>query len=143
MNNEGGSTAAGESVPAQESGHGGEKTPNSADVSGKQNNGGLEKPANTESAETMDSQTGGDNVGNDKSASLSNEKQQQSSKQNDSNLEKQTKADLTVLPTRAYLDQTVVPILLQAMSQLARERPAKPIQFLSDYLLQNKDKFNE
>ena len=54
-----------------------------------------------------------------------------------------SKPDLSTLPTRAYLDQTVVPILLQAMSQLAKERPAKPISFLAEYLLNNKEKYNE
>ncbi|CAF0746639.1 unnamed protein product [Adineta steineri] len=54
-----------------------------------------------------------------------------------------TKTDLSTLPTRAYLDQTVVPILLQAMSQLAKERPAKPISFLAEYLLNHKEKYNE
>ena len=32
------------------------------------------------------------------------------------------KVDLQTLPIRAYLDQTVVPILLQGMSQLVKER---------------------
>lgn len=32
------------------------------------------------------------------------------------------KVDLQALPTRAYLDQTVVPILLQGLSVLAKER---------------------
>jgi protein dpy-30 len=53
------------------------------------------------------------------------------------------KADLSTLPTRAYLDQTVVPILLQGMSQLARDRPAKPIEHLALYLQQNKEKYGE
>ncbi len=53
------------------------------------------------------------------------------------------KSDLSLLPTRAYLDQTVVPILLQGMSQLARERPAKPIEQLALYLQQNKEKYGE
>ena len=35
---------------------------------------------------------------------------------------KRPKVDLQSLPTRAYLDQTVVPILLQGMSVLAKER---------------------
>lgn len=35
---------------------------------------------------------------------------------------KRAKVDLQSLPTRAYLDQTVVPILLQGMSVLAKER---------------------
>jgi len=45
------------------------------------------------------------------------------------------------IPTRQYLDQTVVPILLQGLSALAKERPADPIQYLADYLSRNKDKF--
>jgi len=53
------------------------------------------------------------------------------------------KADVSTLPTRAYLDQTVVPILLQGMSQLARDRPAKPIEYLALYLQQNKEKYGE
>ena len=35
------------------------------------------------------------------------------------------KVDLQTLPIRAYLDQTVVPILLQGMSQLVKERWAR------------------
>ncbi len=54
---------------------------------------------------------------------------------------KKQKVDLQSLPVRAYLDQTVVPILLQGMSVLAKERPANPIEYLASYLLKNKDKF--
>uniref|UniRef100_A0A5S6QYS0 Uncharacterized protein n=1 Tax=Trichuris muris TaxID=70415 RepID=A0A5S6QYS0_TRIMR len=50
-------------------------------------------------------------------------------------------ANVYVVPTRQYLDQTVVPILLQSLSVLARERPADPIQFLAETLLKNKDQF--
>ncbi|GFO18013.1 Dpy-30-like protein [Plakobranchus ocellatus] len=55
---------------------------------------------------------------------------------------KKFKVDLQSLPTRAYLDQTVVPILLTGMSVLARERPPNPIEFLAAYLLKNKDQFD-
>ena len=41
------------------------------------------------------------------------------------------------LPLRAYLDKTVVPILLQAMSECAKERPAHPVEFIANYLLEN------
>ncbi|XP_071962371.1 protein dpy-30 homolog [Antedon mediterranea] len=51
------------------------------------------------------------------------------------------KVELQSLPTRSYLDQTVVPILLQAMSALAKERPPNPIEYLAAYLLKNKDQF--
>ncbi|CAF0855305.1 unnamed protein product [Rotaria sp. Silwood1] len=66
----------------------------------------------------------------------------ESQKDDTTNTNKQ-KADLSTLPTRAYLDQTVVPILLQGMSQLARDRPAKPIENLALYLQQHKEKYGE
>ncbi|UJR25182.1 hypothetical protein I4U23_006537 [Adineta vaga] len=101
-----------------------------------------EKNATT-SSEQMEAQPAtesGEQQSNDKQAdttkeSTGNSQQQQSGEK--------TKPDLSTLPTRAYLDQTVVPILLQAMSQLAKERPAKPISFLAEYLLNHKEKYNE
>lgn len=56
---------------------------------------------------------------------------------------KRPKVDLSALPTRAYLDKTVVPVLLQGMSVLAKERPPQPIEFLAAYLLKNKDSFDQ
>ena len=41
------------------------------------------------------------------------------------------------LPLRAYLDKTVVPIMLQALSECAKERPAYPIEFVANYLIEN------
>ncbi|CAF2870964.1 unnamed protein product [Rotaria sp. Silwood2] len=75
-------------------------------------------------------------VNNDLSTNGENQK-------DDSTNTNKQKADLSTLPTRAYLDQTVVPILLQGMSQLARDRPAKPIEHLALYLQQNKEKYGE
>lgn len=62
-----------------------------------------------------------------------------------SNAEKvsKQKVDLQSLPTRAYLDQTVVPILLQGLSVLAKERPPNPIEFLAAFLLKNKSQFED
>ena len=40
---------------------------------------------------------------------------------------KRPKVDLQSLPTRAYLDQTVVPILLQGMSVLSKERSVSSV----------------
>lgn len=54
---------------------------------------------------------------------------------------KRPKVDVQSLPTRAYLDQTVVPILLQGMSSLAKERPPNPIEYLATYLLKNKNQY--
>uniref|UniRef100_A0A914W5B7 Uncharacterized protein n=1 Tax=Plectus sambesii TaxID=2011161 RepID=A0A914W5B7_9BILA len=45
------------------------------------------------------------------------------------------------IPTRQYLDQTVVPILLQALSALAKERPPNPIDYLANYLMKEKERF--
>uniref|UniRef100_A0A3Q2XWE1 Protein dpy-30 homolog n=1 Tax=Hippocampus comes TaxID=109280 RepID=A0A3Q2XWE1_HIPCM len=53
------------------------------------------------------------------------------------------KVDLQALPTRAYLDQTVVPILLQGLAVLAKERPLNPIEYLAAFLLKNKAQFDE
>lgn len=49
----------------------------------------------------------------------------------------QDKINLQALPIRAYLDQTVVPILLDGMSQLVIERPPNPIEWLAAYLIKN------
>ena len=44
---------------------------------------------------------------------------------------------LQALPIRAYLDQTVVPILLEGMSALVKERPPNPVEWLAAYLIKN------
>ena len=49
----------------------------------------------------------------------------------------QEKLNLQALPIRSYLDQTVVPILLDGMSQLVIERPPDPIAWLAAYLVAN------
>jgi protein dpy-30 len=49
-----------------------------------------------------------------------------------------TSGDVKSLPTRQYLDQTVVPILLEALSALAKERPPEPVDFLTEYLQKHK-----
>ncbi|XP_045768723.1 protein dpy-30 homolog [Maniola jurtina] len=62
-------------------------------------------------------------------------------KENDSNSSRKSRIDLNALPTRQYLDQTVVPILLQGLSALAKERPPSPINYLAAYLLKNRNTF--
>lgn len=49
----------------------------------------------------------------------------------------QQKMNMHSLPIRAYLDQTVVPLLLQGMSALVKERPANPVEYLAQFLLKN------
>jgi len=53
------------------------------------------------------------------------------------------KPDVQCLPTRQYLDQSVVPILLQALTALSKERPPDAIDFLVAYLMKNKSQFNQ
>jgi len=49
----------------------------------------------------------------------------------------QQQAQIQGLPIRAYLDQTVVPILLDGMCELVKERPSNPIEYLAAYLLKH------
>lgn len=46
-------------------------------------------------------------------------------------------AQLQNMPLRMYLDKTVVPLLLQALTECAKERPQYPIEFVANYLLEN------
>ncbi|EEH61043.1 dpy-30 like protein [Micromonas pusilla CCMP1545] len=49
----------------------------------------------------------------------------------------QNKLDVQALPIRQYLEQAVVPILLQGMQALVKERPGNPVEYLAAYLLKN------
>ena len=49
----------------------------------------------------------------------------------------QSQINLQALPIRQYLDQTVVPLLLQALSALVKERPPDPVEYVAAYLLKN------
>lgn len=60
---------------------------------------------------------------------------------NQENAIKKNRVDLSSLPTRQYLDQTVVPILMSALSFLAKERPPEPINALAEYLIKNKSHY--
>jgi len=50
----------------------------------------------------------------------------------------QNKLNASALPIRQYLEASVVPILLQGMQAVVKERPNDPIEFLAAYLLKNK-----
>jgi len=49
--------------------------------------------------------------------------------------------DLSQLPTRQYLDRTVVPLLMDALAALAKERPPDPVDYLTSYLNKHKHDF--
>jgi len=49
----------------------------------------------------------------------------------------QNKMNLQTAPIRTYLDSTVVPVLLQGLSALVKERPPNPVEYLATFLLQN------
>mmetsp|Transcript_6647 Transcript_6647/g.27891 ORF Transcript_6647/g.27891 Transcript_6647/m.27891 type:complete len:137 (-) Transcript_6647:277-687(-) len=51
--------------------------------------------------------------------------------------EAQTAMHVQSLPIRAYLDTTVVPVLLDGMSALVKERPPNPVEWLAAYLVKN------
>uniref|UniRef100_A0A7S4PAG5 Uncharacterized protein n=1 Tax=Guillardia theta TaxID=55529 RepID=A0A7S4PAG5_GUITH len=71
-------------------------------------------------------------------------------------VEAQEKIDAQALPIRTYLDQTVVPILLQGLSELVRARsapvdcilassntsarPDDPVEYLAAYLMKHNPK---
>ena len=50
---------------------------------------------------------------------------------------------LNGLPTRQYLDQTVVPILLEALAAVAKDRPKEPIDYMINYLQKHKNDHSE
>ena len=41
------------------------------------------------------------------------------------------------LPIRAYLDKTVVPLVLQGMAEVAKERPENPVKYLAEFLMKH------
>jgi len=45
--------------------------------------------------------------------------------------------NINSLPIRAYLDQTVVPLVLQGMAEVAKERPENPIKYLAEFLMKH------
>ena len=45
------------------------------------------------------------------------------------------KENINNLPIRAYLDKTVVPLVLQGMAEVAKERPDNPVKYLADFLM--------
>jgi hypothetical protein len=47
------------------------------------------------------------------------------------------KVPTAALPDKAYLEASVIPLLLHGLEAVARERPADPIEYLAAYLVSN------
>ena len=45
--------------------------------------------------------------------------------------------DIKTLPMQAYLDKTVMPLVLEGMAEVSKKRPENPLKFLADYLMQH------
>ena len=50
---------------------------------------------------------------------------------------KKGKENINELSIRSYLDKTVVPLVLQGMADVAKERPENPIKYLADFLMKH------
>ena len=54
----------------------------------------------------------------------------------------QDSAEIKQLPIKAYLDQQLMPLLLEALAQLSKEKPEEPIEFVAKYLLDHNPEKN-
>lgn len=100
------------------------------------NNSTIESASNNEQNNkiTNNNKSGTGDVTTTAAAAANKENQQQQPAPPSS--AKKNKCDLGKLPIRQYMDATVVPSLLSGLSLLAKERPAKPLEFLAKFLLQ-------
>ena len=67
---------------------------------------------------------------------VANKKAESKPKTADKN-ESKSQQNINSLPIRAYLDQTVVPLVLQGMAEVAKERPENPIKYLAEFLMKH------
>ena len=60
---------------------------------------------------------------------------------NDKTIEENNKEgkqeNLNNISIRIYLDKTVIPLVLQGMAEVAKERPEYSIKFLADFLMKH------
>ena len=56
---------------------------------------------------------------------------------------KRARSEVRVQSTRQYLDNAVVPILLDGLAALSRERPEDPIDYLISYLQKHKKEYSQ
>ena len=50
---------------------------------------------------------------------------------------KQCPVSVNNLPTKAYLEKTITPTVLRALSEVSKARPENPIEFVAYYLLKH------
>ena len=50
---------------------------------------------------------------------------------------KQAPVTVNNLPTKAYLENTIQPTVMQALSEVCRARPDNPLEFVAYYLLKH------
>ena len=50
---------------------------------------------------------------------------------------KQAAVSVNNLPTKAYLDATITPTVLRALTEVSRARPDNPLEFVAYYLLKH------
>ena len=54
----------------------------------------------------------------------------------------QESTEIKQLPIKAYLDQQLMPLLLEALGELSKEKPEEPIEFVAKYLLDHNPEKN-
>ena len=52
------------------------------------------------------------------------------------------KEKINEVSIRNYLNKTLVPVVLQGMAEVAKERPENPIKYLAEFLMKNADEKN-
>ena len=51
--------------------------------------------------------------------------------------EEKANEDIKNLPMEAYLDKTVMPLVLEGMAEVSKTKPDNPIKYLADYLMKH------
>eukprot|EP00350_Pseudokeronopsis_sp_OXSARD2_P003034 CAMPEP_0170556994 /NCGR_PEP_ID=MMETSP0211-20121228/19121_1 /TAXON_ID=311385 /ORGANISM="Pseudokeronopsis sp., Strain OXSARD2" /LENGTH=89 /DNA_ID=CAMNT_0010867661 /DNA_START=83 /DNA_END=349 /DNA_ORIENTATION=+ len=49
----------------------------------------------------------------------------------------QCKINVNALPTKAYLDATIVPTVMRGLTEVCEARPENPLEFLAYYILKH------
>lgn len=49
----------------------------------------------------------------------------------------QSKINVNALPTKPYLEATIVPTVMKALSEVCEARPDNPLEFVAYYLLKH------